>query len=134
MKLSCLVLSLTACATGSIGTDRDVAPRTGIHLQLAPAKDATRVFPSVIDPSLPSADRLAHHVRMRFGEAVEAELDLCVVPNGTVASAKLAAPTGYDALDAAIERDAASWKFEAMPGPASVQSCERARLTYRAPR
>lgn len=129
-----VLLSLTACATGSIGTDREATTRTGLQFQLVPGHDAPRVFPSVIEPALPSADRLAHHVRARFGEVIEAELDLCVAPNGEVASAKLASSTGFEALDAAIERDASAWKFDAMPGPATVQSCERARLTYRAPR
>ncbi|MDX2086239.1 MAG: energy transducer TonB [Kofleriaceae bacterium] len=61
-------------------------------------------------------------------------MQLCVSPNGNVASAKILEPTGYAALDAAIEQDASSWKFDTMPGPDGVKSCERARLTYRAPR
>jgi TonB family protein len=135
MKIVLLaVLSLTACATGSIGIDREPTTRTGVRFQLVPGQDAPRVFPSVIEPALPSADRLAHHVRVRFGEVIEAELDVCVAPSGEVTTAKMATSTGDAALDAAIERDASAWKFDVMPGPAGVQSCERARLTYRAPR
>ena len=134
MKSVLLILSLSACATSTMGLDRESGHRTGVELQLAMPHDASRVFPAAIEPSLPGADRLAHQIRMRFGDVVATDLDLCVSPHGDVASATLPVSTGFGALDAALVRDASTWKFEAMPGPDGVKSCARARLVYRAPR
>lgn len=129
------ILTLTACATTSSvgGPDHDVGPRSGVQLKLVPSIDAGRVFPAAIDPALPSADPFAHQIRMKFGDSMLAELDLCVAPSGVVTSAKLVETTGFPALDVAIERDAAAWRFEPMPGPDHVKNCERAQVTYVAP-
>ena len=128
------ILSATACATtGHAGMGNDIGVRSGVQLKLVPSHDASRVFPEAIDPTLPSADRFAHSIHMRFGEQLVAELDLCVATTGKVTSAKLVESTGLAELDAAIESDAAAWRFEPMPGPNSLKTCERAQVTYRAP-
>ncbi|HVK85223.1 MAG TPA: hypothetical protein VM513_13995 [Kofleriaceae bacterium] len=134
MKSVLVILSLSACATTTMAVDRESTPRTGVNLQLSLPHAASRVFPSAIDPVLPGADRLAHQIRARFGDVVATDLDLCVSPHGDVASASLPVSTGFDALDAALVRDASAWTFEAMPGPDGVKSCARARLVYRTPR
>jgi len=131
-KLALVSCVLFGCATTGATTDREVAPRTGIHLDLSAKGDpATPVFPEAIDPAVPTVDRMAHAIRARFGTTtMTAELDLCVAPDGHVTKLGLAQGSSYDAFDHALVRDAAAWRFETLPGPATVESCRRAKVAY----
>jgi TonB family protein len=57
-----------------------------------------------------------------------------VSPQGAVTDVKLLEASALPAFDTAVLRDARAWRFTAMPGPASVQTCERATLRYLVPR
>lgn len=133
-KLAILTISLGACATTATGvSDREAAPRTGIQLDLtAHSTDATAAFPAALDPAVPSIDRMQHALRARYGSTtMTAELDLCVAPDGHVTKISLAQGSTYDVFDHALLRDAAAWQFATLPGPATVESCRRASVTYR---
>ena len=123
--------TLTACAAGStLGLDRQTAPRSGVHLELAGTNGAASEFPAALDPAVPSVDRIGREVRGTLGDHAVAQLDLCVSPSGRVTKLALAESSSFDEFDAALLRDAQSWRFAAMPGPDTIQICQRARVTY----
>lgn len=135
-KLALLALALGACATTGLPGERDAAaPRAGIRLDLAGAPDtaASPVFPSAVDPKVPTVDRMSHALRARYGATeMTAALDLCVAPDGHVTKLALAKSSTYEPFDNALLADAADWKFSALPGPASVEACRTATIAYRA--
>lgn len=126
-------LLLGACATGTLGLDREVAPRARVTLDLAPHADAeaTRRFPALVDARLPSADRLGREIRTELGEAASVEVTLCVAAAGTVETIEITRSSRLPSFDAAVKADAPAWQFERRPGPAGLRSCERATITYR---
>jgi hypothetical protein len=86
---------------------------------------------------LPSVDRIAHQVRARLGDEAVASIALCVAANGKVSKVSLLEGTAYEPFDAAIVRDAHEWQFASMPGATAatkLQTCERAKVKYLAPR
>jgi TonB family protein len=129
-KLAILALSLSAFATTSSLLEPTTGAGTKVRLDLTTTKAAATVFPSVVEPAVPSVDRIAHSIRARLGSTAIAELELCVSPAGNVTKVALAKTSTFEAFDAALVRDAEAWRFAAMPGPASLQSCRRARIAY----
>jgi outer membrane biosynthesis protein TonB len=122
-------LALSACATtGATTYDRDNGPHARVQLDLARVNDSnvTRQFPAVIDPQLPSADRIANRIR-RFGAPPTTHVELCVAPDGHVASLRLERASTLPSYDQAVMHDAASWQFARLP----AQSCEHAAISYR---
>ena len=136
-KLAILVAVITTssvagCATGrTIVTDRDHAPHARVHLELTGSTDTAAVFPAAIDPALPSVDRIGREVRGTLGDAATAQIDLCVSPAGAVTKASLVRGSSFSDFDQALLRDVNAWRFTSLPGPSSVQTCERAKITYR---
>ncbi len=127
-------LMFAACATtGNPTLDRETHAGSRVQLDLVPHAVATRVFPSAIDPRLPSADRVAHQIRAELGEAASIEVRLCVAPQGRVSSVEVLRGSELAVFEQAVLADAMGWRFAALPGPASVQTCERATITYRPP-
>lgn len=133
-KLVLLSLALSACATTGTGiSGESAAPRSGIRLDLEAvnADVATPAFPEALDTRVRSVDRMAHALKARYPNAtMTAKLDLCVAPDGHVTKIAIAERSSYDAFDHALLRDAASWQFASLPGPASVESCRRATVEY----
>jgi TonB family protein len=131
-SISIASLALAACATGGLTSDRDSAPsaRPNLRLDSVPAVGADLIFPKAVTTDIVNANRVQHQVRARLGERATAELDLCVSPQGNVTKVALARSSSLTAFDDAILRDAEEWKFEAMPGPATAQSCTRAIVAY----
>ena len=126
-------LSLAACASTQTTLDHDTAMRAKVRLDLTLTGDAAiPAFPSAIDPAVPSVDRISHSIRARLGETATAELELCVSPAGHVTKVALARGSTFEAFDAALLRDAESWQFATMPGPAGLQACRHATIAYRA--
>ena len=122
----------TACATtGTPTMDRETHAGSRVQLDLVPHADATRVFPSAIDPRLPSADRVAHQIRAELGESASIEVKLCVAPEGKVSSVEVLRGSNLAVFDQSVIADAMSWQFATLPGPDSVRTCERATITYR---
>ena len=123
-----------ACATtGGLPTDRESTPGARVKLDFANAADvaAHAVFPAVVDPQLPSADRIAPRIHHLLGDVAVAHIALCVAPSGKVASVTLDASSGLPAFDRAMMNDIATWQFAAMPGPATVKTCEQLTISYR---
>lgn len=132
LVLSIASIGLTACAAGLVPADRDTAPRTtSVQLRFDHPSDAAAVFPKAIEPALPSVDRIQHQVRARLGDSASAEVDLCVSPAGHVTKVSLARSSNLAAFDSAVLRDAETWQFDAMPGPAALQTCSRAIVSYK---
>jgi TonB family protein len=132
-KLILFIPFAVACATTSSGLTGDQTergPRAKVSLGAPPAS-TQRAYPELVDPAVPSIDRLAHSIRARLGAAATAELDLCTTPAGRVTRVALARSSSFEAFDAALVHDAEGWQFGAMPGPDSVQSCRRTTVTYR---
>ena len=133
-KLAVLAIALSACAT--VGrtqlADTDHAPRARVHVDIARHADTVTAFPSAIAPTLPSVDRIGREVRGTLGETATAQLDLCVSTSGKVTKIALAESSSFADFDRALLHDARGWRFSTMPGPASLQTCERAKITYRA--
>lgn len=134
-RLSSLVLVFTtACATSQLGAPTEPSRRTGVQLDLVPhPHDTTRTFPSVVDARIPRADRLARQIRHELGELVSLEVRLCIATAGRVESIEITRGSGLAGFDRAVVSDANGWRFEALPGPAHLRTCERARVTYRPP-
>jgi TonB family protein len=131
---------LSGCAsTRPLGVDREPAARGNVHLDLQSTTtdgEPRRLFPSAIEPRLPSVDRISHQVRARLGEISVAAVELCVAPDGHVTRVALLEGTHFAAFDAALVRDAQAWRFAASPGrtaTGALQTCERARVKYLAP-
>src|SRR5687768_3346543 len=124
--------SLTACVTTGSPLVEVSAPRARVRLELAPHADTLRVFPAAITLGAPRVDRIGREIRSELGETATAELDLCVSADGHVTRASLVAGSTYARFDQALLADASRWRFAAMPGPATLATCERARVTYRA--
>lgn len=129
-----LVSSLSACATGG-ALDRSIDPTrgatTGVQLDFTARTDAVQpTFPAVVDPRLPSADRIAPRIRAFVGDNVTADVDLCVAPSGKVASVELARSSSYDAFDTAMMRDVATWQFASSHAPEALRSCDRFTISY----
>jgi TonB family protein len=98
------------------------------------AADSARVFPVAKDPQLPSADQLQRRILPEIGDVATADIRLCVGPEGRVRNVELVRGTSLPEFNDAVLRDVADWQFLGMPGstqPASLQSCEIARITYR---
>ncbi|MCX5741815.1 MAG: TonB family protein [Proteobacteria bacterium] len=135
MFLALAVSSLSACATSG-ALDQPVDPTRGSHAAVrldftARTDDARPVFPAVVDPRLPSADRIAPRIRARAGVVVSADVQLCVSPTGHVASVELARGSTFAAFDDAMMRDVVGWQFAPTPGPGALKSCERFTISYR---
>lgn len=116
---------------------REPALRSKIELDLSVQADERSVFPAAKEPRLPSVDRIAHQVRARLGDEVVASIELCVAANGKVSKVSLLEGSSYEPFDAAIVRDAREWQFASMPGATAatkLQTCERAKVKYLAPR
>lgn len=127
------LVAVSACATMPPAVEPG-SHRTGAHLELfQPVSDgdaARQVFPRLVrDAELPSAQRLgtallATQDKYRLGVRV------CVAPNGAVTRVDLTSSSGVADLDRAALRDIFAWQYEAMPGPATVQSCAPMTLEY----
>jgi len=91
-----LALPLVACAsTGTFDQgSSDPAARgnvSGVRFDFtARGDDAAPTFPAVVDPRLPSADRVAPRLRHLGGDTITADIHLCVRPSGAVATVELA--------------------------------------------
>jgi hypothetical protein len=133
IKLATISLALSACATTG-QFDRDSTQRSGIHLNLnaVDADAATPAFPSLVERTVPTVDRMAHAVRARLGTIAVAQLELCVAPDGHVTKAAVTRGSGYAAFDTALQTDAAAWQFASMPGPSNVKSCRFTTVAYHA--
>lgn len=133
-KLVLLAVSLAACATTSTMIPGESSERTGVKLDLtASTDDASSAFPDALNTRVRSVDRMAHALKARYGAtSMTAKLDLCVAPDGHITKVALAEKSSYDAFDHALVQDAAAWQFASMPGPATVESCRRATVEYRA--
>jgi TonB family protein len=92
------------------------------------------VFPRAIEPQLPSADRIARQIRDNLGDEALVSLALCVAPDGHVTKVAMLDGSAYGPFDAAVLDDAKAWQFAAMPGPDNLQTCERVKVRYIAPR
>ncbi len=134
LSFGALTLSLMACAAGTMPMDRETTPTTGrVKLDFTHVEGdaAAATFPGVVDPQLPSADRIAPRIHHVLGDTASAAIHLCVSPSGKVASVKLERSSDLPAFDRAMMNDVAAWQFAAMPGPDSVKSCERLTISYR---
>ncbi len=130
------LVTFSACATGAtpLLDPHDSAPRAQVQLDFtAPATDGAvgASFPAVVEPRLPSADRIAPRIRTLLGETASADVHLCVAPAGNVTSVALARGSTMPAFDHAMMNDVTAWQFAAQPGPATVRTCERFTISYR---
>ncbi len=137
-KLAVLTSILTAACASSpydrstAGFATDTAPHARIQFDPSATGDsAIAVFPAARQLAAPSVDRVANLVRARLGETAIAELDLCVSTDGHVSKVELARGSSFAMFDSALVRDAESWQFERLPGPATLQSCMRTTIAYR---
>ena len=121
---------LTILLLVSLSADREPGPHARVQLEFPGLAD-TAVFPTAIDPALPRVDRIGREVRGTLGERAIAQIDLCVSPAGRVTKLALVEGSSFADFDAAVLGDVSGWRFSSMPGPPSVQTCERAKITYR---
>jgi len=129
---SVLLSGLGACAsTSTLGLPREASATSSVRLELVPHPDATRTFPAVIAARLPTADRLAGPIRYELGDAASVEVKLCVAAPGQVESIAITRSSNLAAFDDSVVADAKRWRFEPMPGPATLRTCEQATITYR---
>jgi hypothetical protein len=122
-RFACLSLLLSSCAAGA-AQDRNTT------VSVLADQDSQRLVPTPIDPKLPSVDRIAYQVHREFGSSASTDLRLCVHPNGEVASVLLIGGSSLPAFDLAVVDDAAEWKFTKLPGPSSLERCEKAKVVY----
>jgi TonB family protein len=127
-----LLAGFGACATTStLNVEREEPASSSVQLDLVPHTDATRTFPAVVAARLPTADRLASQIRYELGESASVDVRLCVAAGGSVESIAITRGSNLPAFDDSVIADASSWQFAAMPGPATLRTCEQATITYR---
>lgn len=126
-----VLLSVSGCATTTLGVDREATPRAKVTLAPLVADETVRLVPQAIEPMLPSADRLSHVIAARLGERADVDVRYCVSPAGQVISAELARSSTLPAFDQAVMSDIVTWQFAVQPGPAHVKSCQTATIVYR---
>jgi hypothetical protein len=126
-KATTITVALSACATTGGAWDGEHAAHARIQLESAQVAEHTDSagFPEVIDPQLPSADRIATRLR-DFGGGATAHVQLCVAPDGHVASLKLERGSMLGSFDQAVLHDAAMWQFQ----PGAKAACEHAAISY----
>lgn len=136
MKLGLSLLLFTCASHATTMESREPTTHARVQLDLAAPADERAVFPQLEEPRLPSVDRIAHQVRAQLGDEVIAAIELCVAADGHVTKVALLESTSSEAVDNAVLRDIEDWKFSAMPGAsvATLQTCERAKVRYLAPR
>ena len=123
---------LSACATtGSLGTDPQRSQHARVSLTPVAGEQTTQLVPRVANPTLPSADRLAHVIERQLGDQVSVDVRLCVSPQGRVLEASLERGSELQAFNYAVMTDIQAWQFDAQPGPASLRSCQTATIVYR---
>ncbi len=127
MKSVLSLCLLGACATGTVGMDREASPRTGARLELSSGAQA--VFRSAGEFQLPTADAMSFRVRDRLGDAPEVKVDLCVAADGKVSSVAMVNGTTMEMFDQAVLRDVAQWRFAA--ASSAAPSCTRTTIVYR---
>jgi TonB family protein len=126
---------LSACATATLPRELDSSgSHAHLQLQLASSSStsdtAQAMQPTAIDPTLPSADRIASQLRAEIGERVSSQIRMCVAPNGAVKHVVIVRSSSSPSFDRAVLHDSAAWKFKAMPGPANLVSCGDATIVY----
>ena len=126
-----LVMASACATTGALGVDPQSSQHARVELVPPAADDTAQVFPKVLAPELPSADRLGRAIEVRFGEQASVDVHLCVTPAGQVSSAELRRGSTMDLFDQAVLSDVRDWQFAAQPGPGTVKSCEIATIVYR---
>lgn len=131
-----VALPLVACAsTGAFDRASSDPARSNVSAVrfdfTARTDEAVPTFPAVVDPRLPSADRVAPRLRHLGGDTLTADIKLCVRPNGSVANVELARSSAVPSFDTAMMRDVADWQFAPMAGPDTVKSCEQFTISYR---
>ena len=89
------------------------------------------MFPKVIDPQLPSADRVGRAIELRLGDQARVGVRLCVTPAGHVAKVEIAKSSTMALFDDAVLADVQDWRFAALPGPETLRSCAIATIVYR---
>lgn len=130
--ISVLMTSIGACATSStLQLDREEPAGSLVQLDLVPHADATRTFPTLIAARLPGADRLAGQIRYELGDTASVDVRLCVAAAGRVESIAIVRSSSVPSFDDSVIADAKSWQFAALPGPATLRTCEHATITYR---
>ncbi len=124
-------LAAGGCAAGATTFDRDISPRTGVRLDSSQTRsEVIRVVPAAVEAQLPSADRIAARLRHTMPSDPSVDLDLCIRPDGRVASAQLVRASQLPAFDEAVLRDVKAWQFEEMPGPTTLKNCQRRTVVY----
>jgi hypothetical protein len=91
-------------------------------------------FPQRIagDTELRAADRFAHRVTSELGGTAVASVDLCVLPDGSVAQATLAKSSGLVPYDELVVDAALAWQYEAFSAPAGTRVCDTVSVVYKA--
>ena len=124
-KLACFSLLVSGCAASGATQDHITT------VSMTDPANARRAAPMPIDPKLPSVDRIAERVRLELGSEATTDVKLCIRPSGKVASVLLVGGSALPAFDLAVVDDAADWRFPALPGPDTLESCENAKVVYR---
>lgn len=113
-----------------MGLEPGAAPSARIQFEARASSGTTPRLPALIDPQLPSVDRIAHQVRARLGDTATASVELCVSAAGKVSKVELVRGADYARFNRALLRDVERWQFAAMPGPSTLQACDTATISY----
>lgn len=81
---------------------------------------------------LPTVRRLNRAIETRHDGQVNAQVRICVAPDGQVASAELLSSSGLADYDRELLTAVESWTFEPYAAPAETRVCERLDVSYRA--
>jgi len=123
---------LSACATtGTLGVDPQRSQHTRVTLEPIAAYDTKQLVPHVVDPQLPSADRLSHVIASELGAEARVDVRVCVSPRGRVLEAKLERASELMAFNYAVMTDVQAWRFEVQPGPDTLRTCGSTTIVYR---
>ena len=123
------VLGVTLAALAFAG-----CAATGPSTRAADPQVATAAFPKRLTggEDLPTVRRFNRAIETRHDGAVNAQVRVCVSPDGQVASAELVSSSGLEDYDREVLTDVQAWRYEPYAAPAETKVCERLEVSYRA--
>jgi hypothetical protein len=133
------MIAFTGCAaTGTMVPDsNDAASRGRMPSLEEPSQREAALAPSLPeriagDTELRAADRFAHRVHAELGGTAVASVDLCVLPDGSVADATLAKSSGLALYDDLVVDAARGWEYDSFSAPAGTKVCDTVSVVYKA--
>jgi len=131
LRLISVLTIASACAKSGTVAIHDGRGRGGATIDLTATSSSSRSFPVLVGQArLAAADRLSHRIRAERGGIIDANVRLCVAPDGRVAEVAIARSSGMPEFDRALVSGAEGWTYQPFPGASDAKVCEHFAISY----